>query len=420
MQRIFIKESGVPFLKFPGRLLLGPEMKSTGEVMGSPRTSASPCQGPVRRRLRHPARAGVRQRHDNDKAECCRWPASSQMGWTILTTRGTADYLAAHGVPTEMVYKVNEGRPNCVDHIKSHRIDIVVNTPLGRESFYDDGAIRKSATLHGVLVVTTLTAAAATVRAIQALRERALDIVSLQRYTAAASYPWVKPSARARAAGRRRRTAGVARAMDRAAFPCGIAGVSGGALVRGLAGGATSMNGRGRGGLHPGWGTGLGRRAAVGAAGRDDRRVPARATFVGCGAGAVSPPTYPARPWFLLPAPSRRRAPSVTFRVFTTTARGGRSGLRGSRCPRSRPGNGGEGGSCSGGFKRAGGGGGESFVAIACAPASRYPRAHRSELSGADLGSRPPSASPGSSTRIRIAAAAMKPGGADRAPPGSP
>ena len=79
-----------------------------------------------------------------------------------------------------MVYKVNEGRPNVVDLIKSGKIDIIFNTPLGRESFYDDGAIRKSATLHGVLVVTTLTAAAATVQAIQALRERPLDVVSLQ------------------------------------------------------------------------------------------------------------------------------------------------------------------------------------------------------------------------------------------------
>jgi len=66
------------------------------------------------------------------------------------------------------------------------KIDIIFNTPLGRESFYDDTAIRKSATLHGVLVVTTLTAAAATVKAIQALRERALDIVSLQEIHAAA------------------------------------------------------------------------------------------------------------------------------------------------------------------------------------------------------------------------------------------
>ena len=86
-----------------------------------------------------------------------------------------------------MVFKVNEGRPNCVDLIKSKEIDIIFNTPLGRESFYDDGAIRKSATAHGVLVVTTLTAAAATVQAIRALRERSLDMVSLQEIHAAAA-----------------------------------------------------------------------------------------------------------------------------------------------------------------------------------------------------------------------------------------
>jgi len=73
-----------------------------------------------------------------------------------------------------------------VDLIKSGKIHIIFNTPLGGESFYDDTAIRKSATLHGVLVVTTLTAAAATVKAIQALRERALDIVSLQEIHAPA------------------------------------------------------------------------------------------------------------------------------------------------------------------------------------------------------------------------------------------
>jgi carbamoyl-phosphate synthase large subunit len=90
-------------------------------------------------------------------------------------------------VPAEMVLKVNEGRPNCVDLIKSRQIDIIFNTPLGRESFYDDGAIRKSATAHGVLVVTTLTAAAATVQAIRALREKSLDMVSLQEIHAEAA-----------------------------------------------------------------------------------------------------------------------------------------------------------------------------------------------------------------------------------------
>ena len=74
------------------------------------------------------------------------------MGFHILATRGTAEFLSREGVAAEMVYKVNEGRPNVVDHIKDGRIAIVFNTPLGKESFFDDGAIRKSATLHGVLV----------------------------------------------------------------------------------------------------------------------------------------------------------------------------------------------------------------------------------------------------------------------------
>jgi carbamoyl-phosphate synthase large subunit len=73
-----------------------------------------------------------------------------------------------------------------VDLIKDKRIAIVFNTPLGKESFFDDGAIRKSATLHGVLVVTTLTATAATVQAIRALRERSLDLLSLQEIHAGA------------------------------------------------------------------------------------------------------------------------------------------------------------------------------------------------------------------------------------------
>jgi carbamoyl-phosphate synthase large subunit len=111
------------------------------------------------------------------------WPMARDLkalGFHIVATRGTAEFLRGRGVDAEHVYKVNEGRPNCVDLIKSGQIHIIFNTPLGLESHYDDGAIRKSATLHGVLVVTTLTAAAATVQAIQALRERSPDVASLQ------------------------------------------------------------------------------------------------------------------------------------------------------------------------------------------------------------------------------------------------
>jgi carbamoyl-phosphate synthase large subunit len=184
VSRVFIKESVFPFLKFPGAdILLGPEMKSTGEVMG-----VSEDFGIAFAKAQSAAGFDIPTTgtifisvNDLDKGEAV--PIAREfheLGWEILATRGTAEFLGEHGVPVESVYKVNEGRPNCVDHIKSHRIDIVLNTPLGRESFYDDGAIRKSATLHGVLVITTLTAAAATVRAVRALRERALDIVSLQ------------------------------------------------------------------------------------------------------------------------------------------------------------------------------------------------------------------------------------------------
>jgi carbamoyl-phosphate synthase large subunit len=110
----------------------------------------------------------------------------AKMGFGILATRGTVEFLNREGVDAELVYKVNEGRPNVVDYIKDGKISIVFNTPLGKESFFDDGAIRKSATLHGVLAVTTLTGAAATVRAIEAVREKAMDILSLQEIHQAA------------------------------------------------------------------------------------------------------------------------------------------------------------------------------------------------------------------------------------------
>jgi carbamoyl-phosphate synthase large subunit len=182
--RTFIKESVFPFLKFPGTdILLGPEMKSTGEVMGvssdfgsafAKATAASgydiPTTGTVFISVNDFDKPGV--------APHAR--ALSELGFRILATRGTAEFLKAQGVPAEMVFKVHEGRPDVVDLIKSREIDILFNTPLGGESFYDDGAIRKSATQHGVFCVTTLTAAAATVQAIQALRSHSLDVCSLQ------------------------------------------------------------------------------------------------------------------------------------------------------------------------------------------------------------------------------------------------
>jgi carbamoyl-phosphate synthase large subunit len=190
VDRIFVKESVFPFLKFQGAdILLGPEMKSTGEVMGiSDDFGIAFAKSQQAAGFRIPTEGSVFVSvNDFDKADVLPHArALHEMGLSILATRGTADFLCANGVPAEPVYKVNEGRPNVVDRIKNGDIRIVFNTPLGGESFYDDSAIRKSATMHNVLVVTTLTATAATVQAIRALRERTADYVSLQEIHARA------------------------------------------------------------------------------------------------------------------------------------------------------------------------------------------------------------------------------------------
>jgi carbamoyl-phosphate synthase large subunit len=182
--RIFVKESVFPFLKFPGAdILLGPEMKSTGEVMGiSSDFGIAFAKSQQAAGYRIPTSGTVFVSvNDFDKPGVLPHARElHEMGFHILATRGTAEYLRAQGVPAEAVYKVNEGRPNVVDLIKDGRIEVVFNTPLGGESFYDDSAIRKSAVLHNVLVVTTLTATAATVRAMRALKDRATDVMSLQ------------------------------------------------------------------------------------------------------------------------------------------------------------------------------------------------------------------------------------------------
>jgi carbamoyl-phosphate synthase large subunit len=171
-------------LKFPGAdILLGPEMKSTGEVMGiSEDFGIAFAKSQMASGFRIPTEGTVFiSVNDHDKAGVLPHArALAGMGFRILATRGTAEFLNREGVAVDTVFKVNEGRPNIVDFIKDGKISIVFNTPLGKESFFDDGAIRKSATLHGVLAVTTLTGAAATVRAIQAVRERTMDILSLQ------------------------------------------------------------------------------------------------------------------------------------------------------------------------------------------------------------------------------------------------
>jgi carbamoyl-phosphate synthase large subunit len=106
------------------------------------------------------------------------------LGFRLVATRGTAAYLRAHALDVDIIYKVNEGRPHVGDELLNGRIALVINTPLGRESFFDDRAVRSAAMMQGVPAITTLTGAAAAVSAIAAMRGEGMTVRSLQEYHA--------------------------------------------------------------------------------------------------------------------------------------------------------------------------------------------------------------------------------------------
>ena len=184
VKRVFVKESVLPFVKFQGSdILLGPEMKSTGEVMGIARSVGMAfAKGQAAAGTSIPTSGTVFiSVHDNDKPGVLEMARSlHEFGFKILATRGTAEFLSKGGVTAEAVSKVGEAKPDCLDLIRGGQIQLVINTPLGRKSFVDDGAIRKQATQQGVLAFTTLTGAAATVDAIRALRTNSFEVESLQ------------------------------------------------------------------------------------------------------------------------------------------------------------------------------------------------------------------------------------------------
>lgn len=101
-------------------------------------------------------------------------------GLKIIATRGTASALTRAGIEIESVYKVNEGRPNIVDLIKTGKVSLVINTPLGRESFYDEKSIRRAAVRYNVPCITTLAAASAAARGIRAMVGHAAEVAAIQ------------------------------------------------------------------------------------------------------------------------------------------------------------------------------------------------------------------------------------------------
>jgi carbamoyl-phosphate synthase large subunit len=185
-----VKEVVLPWSKFQGvDIGLGPEMRSTGEGMGSGETfgeAFAKAQLGCNHRLPLEGAAFLSV-NDRDKAKLV--PIAhefAELGFRIVATAGTAQYLERNGIRADTVFKVNEGRPNVVDLIKNGEIDLIVNTPLGRASYFDELAMRRAGVQYGVTSITTLAGAAAAVEAIKALRSGAWTVRSLQEWHARA------------------------------------------------------------------------------------------------------------------------------------------------------------------------------------------------------------------------------------------
>ncbi len=185
---VFVKSPVFPFVRFPGvDTILGPEMKSTGEVMGGSDSfgvAFAKAQLSVGQRLPNTGTAFVSVNNDDKPNLLPIARDLAGLGFQLVATRGTAAYLRSYGLDVDVIYKVNEGRPNVADEIVNRKIDLIVNTPLGRESFFDDRAVRRAAMNLAVPCITTLTGAAAAVSAIRAMREQNVSVRALQDYYA--------------------------------------------------------------------------------------------------------------------------------------------------------------------------------------------------------------------------------------------
>ncbi len=181
-----VKEAVLPFSRFPGvDILLGPEMRSTGEVMGvddgfgmafmKSQLAAGqilPSQGKIF--------ISVNDRDKPNVVEPAR--VFHQLGYTLVATRGTGEYLERFGIGTDRVSKVYEGRPNVIDMIKNKDIDLVINTSSGKMTFQDSSSLRQATILYNIPYTTTLAGAKAMALALQKRQGRGLDVKSLQEY----------------------------------------------------------------------------------------------------------------------------------------------------------------------------------------------------------------------------------------------
>jgi carbamoyl-phosphate synthase large subunit len=188
LRHVAVKESVFPFNRFPGvDTVLGPEMKSTGEVMGidldfgmafaksqMAANSALPLKGTV----------FISVKNKDKRSSIFIAKRLSDMGFKLVATHGTAQALLSNGIEVAEVRKVHEGRPNVVDLIKNHGIQLIMNTPAGKGPRSDDFQIRRTAVVYNVPCITTLSACAAAANGIESLKKREIKVKSLQAHFA--------------------------------------------------------------------------------------------------------------------------------------------------------------------------------------------------------------------------------------------
>ena len=181
---VSVKESVFPFRKFSGvDIILGPEMRSTGEVMGSSeRFSIAFAKSQLGAGIILPKEGNiflsVTQRHKEIIKDLAK--RLYALGFTLMATEGTAASIEEVGIPVQRVKKIAEGHPNLIDHLIDGEVTLAMNTPNGKGARTDEGKIRAAAVQYGVPCITTIQAAEAAVKAMEALREEEMSVVALQ------------------------------------------------------------------------------------------------------------------------------------------------------------------------------------------------------------------------------------------------
>ncbi|MBW4660227.1 MAG: carbamoyl-phosphate synthase large subunit [Drouetiella hepatica Uher 2000/2452] len=183
---ISVKEAVLPFAKFPGTdIILGPEMRSTGEVMGIDNDFGKAFAKAELGASQVLPQSGTVFVSMNDRDKASAIPVVKDLislGFSVVATAGTRKALQEQGLEVDLVLKLHEGRPNILDSIKNKQIQLIINTPIGATAQIDDRSIRQTALLQKIPIVTTIAGANATAAAIRSLQSQPLEVKSLQEY----------------------------------------------------------------------------------------------------------------------------------------------------------------------------------------------------------------------------------------------